>query len=259
MSSPQWPGRHELGQNFLIDRRVIKAVVALAETDGGPLVEWGAGDGALTRELASSGRPLEAVEIDPRRAAQLRRRVPPHVCITEGDILRHAPPAGSTVVSNVPFHITTAVLRRLLDLPEWNRAILIVQWEVARKRAGIGGATLMTAQWWPWFDFRVHQRIGAVAFSPRPSVDGGLLEVRRRADPLVWTRGDYQRWVRQVFQGRGRGLPQIIRSVSQVPASVTDDWCRAEGITRRCLPRNLTAEQWVALYQISRRGRGART
>ena len=71
-----------------------------------------------------------------------------------------------TLVSNVPFHITTAVMRRLLALSQWRDAILITQWEVARKRAGVGGATQLTAQWWPWYEFELDRRIPAAAFVP---------------------------------------------------------------------------------------------
>ena len=168
MSQHHRPGAHELGQNFLRDHRIIQTIVRLAADGDGRLVEWAAGGGALTLPLAQLHRPLEAVEIDPKHLQRLRRTVPPHVCITKGDILRHAPPAEAwTLVSNVPFHITTPVLRRLLSLGRWDRAVLITQWEVARKRAGVGGTTQLTAQWWPWFTFTLVQRIPASAFSPR--------------------------------------------------------------------------------------------
>lgn len=254
MSARSCPGRHELGQNFLTDRHVIRTVVDLATETDGPLVEWAAGDGALTLPLAASGRLLEAVEVDPRRAARLRRRVPPHVCITEGDILRHAPPdAPYTLVCNVPFHITTAVLRRLLALPNWQRAVLVTQWEVARKRAGVGGATQLTAQWWPWFEFRLQQRISAYAFVPRPSVDAGLLVVRRREHPLVDRQAEYQRWVRDVFTGPGRGMPHILARVDGIPPAEARAWCQRVGLTGRNLPKDLSAEQWAGLYHLSRR------
>lgn len=248
-------GRHELGQNFLTDPRIIRTVVELAATTDGPLVEWAAGNGALTHPLAALGRPLEAVEIDCRRIAQLRRRLPPPVCVTEGDILRHAPPpgSGSTIICNVPFHITTAVLRRLLTLPGWNAAVLITQWEVARKRAAVGGATQLTAQWWPWFTFELCQRIPAAAFLPRPSVDAGLLVVRRRADPLVGDRHDYQTWVKTIFTGAGQGLPQILARAGGVPAPAARAWCRREALTSRTLPKDLTAEQWADAYAMAAR------
>lgn len=246
------PGRHELGQNFLTDPLVIRDVVGLVARRHGPLVEWAAGDGALTRPMSRLGRPLEAVEIDARKVAQLRRTVGPHVAITEGDILRHAPPAECfDVVCNVPFHMTTAVMRRLLALPGWQAATLITQWEVARKRAGVGGATQLTAQWWPWFDFSLQRRIAAACFTPRPSVDGGLLYIERRTVALVADRAVYQRWVRDVFTGCGRGLPQILVRAGGVPLPAAEAWCRQEGFTRRSLPKDLKAEQWAAAYRLA--------
>jgi 23S rRNA (adenine-N6)-dimethyltransferase len=253
MSVHHRPGPHELGQNLLTDPAVISDVVRLAARGRGQLVEWGAGDGALTRPLSMLGRPMEAVEIDARRVAQLRRTVGPHVAITEGDILRHAPPAGRyDVVCNVPFHITTAVMRRLLALPRWQSAILITQWEVARKRAGVGGATQLTAQWWPWFEFSLQRRISAASFTPRPSVDAGLLSIERRAHPLVADQVHYQRWVRAVFTGRGRGLSDILARAGGVPTRIAEAWCRQQGLSGRSLPKDLSAELWVAAYRLSR-------
>lgn len=251
------PGRHELGQNTLTDRRVIRAVVDLVTRTDGPIVEWAAGDGALTRPLATLGRPLEAVEIDRRRAARLSRRVGPHVCVIEGDLLRHAPPPQTLViVSNVPFHITTRVLRRLLALPRWQTAVLITQWEVARKRAGVGGATQLTAQWWPWYEFTLHRRIPSSSFSPAPSVDAGLLAIHRRSTPLVTGNpAHYQAWVRAVFTGRGRGLIEVLPRAGGIPVPVVAAWCRQQDLPDRALPRDLNADQWAQLHALSRRTR----
>lgn len=254
MASRHLPGRHELGQNFVTDRGVIRTVVRLAAQTDRPILEWAAGDGALTFPLARLGRPLEAVELDPKAAARLRRTVGPHVCITEGDILRHAPPqTPHTVVSNIPFHITTAVLRRLLPMDQWGTAILITQWEVARKRAGIGGATQLTAQWWPWYDFNLRQRIPSTAFSPRPSVDAGLLVIRRRQLALLDdARGPYQDWVRRVFGSGGRGMADILTRRG-VPAAAARAWCAEQHLTSRTLPKDLRAEQWVDAYRLAAR------
>src|SRR5699024_1715675 len=136
------PGAHELGQNVLRDRGTIGRVVDLVAPTEGDLVEWGAGDGALTVPLARLGRPLEAIEIDPRAADALSRRVPPHVTVRRGDILRHAPSAGSTVVSNLPYHLTNPALRHLLSAEGWTHAVLLTQSELARKRAAAGGAPM---------------------------------------------------------------------------------------------------------------------
>lgn len=247
-------GRHELGQNFLVDTSVIQRIATLASAGTGALVEWGAGDGALTLALQGLGRPLEAVEIDPTRAASLRRRVGPHVCIAEGDILRHAPPAGSTVVSNVPFHLTTPILRHLLRIGGWQDAVLLVQWEVARKRAAVGGTTLLTAQWWPWYEFELDRRVPAAAFLPRPSVDGGVLRIERRSEPLLAgsDRDGYQAFTAKVFAGRGHGLSQILLGAG-VPRSVARTLCRRNPRGAAALPGDLRPQEWVVAFRAARR------
>lgn len=255
-------GRHELGQNFLTDRSVIERVVHLVGERPGSLVEWGTGDGALTIPLARLGRPLRGIELDARRARALDRRTGPQVCIGEGDILRHAPPAGSVVVANIPFHLTTPILRHLHSSPDWAGAVLLTQWEVARKRAGIGGATQLTAQWWPWFDFTLDRRVSADAFRPRPSVDAGLLVIDRRVEPLVSVRRrrDYQAWVARVFGGRGRGVGEILLRTG-VPGRLATRIARQRaGRNGLALPRDLRAEDWAVAYHgmTASRDRSAR-
>lgn len=243
------PGRHELGQNFLRDHATIARIVDLARDRPGPLVEWGTGNGAITVELAALGRPVHGIEIDPQRAGALGRRLGSHVHVSTGDILRHAPPRGSVVVSNVPFHLTTPILRHLLTSTGWHSAILVTQWEVARKRAGIGGATQLTVQSWPWFDFRLDRRIPATAFRPVPSVDAGLLLVTRRAEPLVplARQRSYQDWVARVFSSRGRGLADVLRR-NGVPAHTAADLARTVGCNRAPLPRDLRAQDWARAF-----------
>lgn len=247
-------GAHELGQNLLVDRQVVDRVVGLVAAHDRPLVEWAAGRGAVTLPLARLGRPVEAVEIDPRSAARLGRVAPGNVTVTRGDILRHAPPSAAyDLVCNVPFHLTTPVLRRLFTLAGWQRAVLITQWEVARKRAAVGGTTLLTAQWWPWFAPRLDRRIPAAAFRPRPSVDAGLLVIDRRTDPLLPARElrAYQRFAAAVFNGRGRGVQQILVGQGLARDDVRR-WAREHGVGQSALPRDLDALAWVGAYRLGR-------
>ncbi len=73
------------------------------------------------------------------------------------------------VVGNIPFHLTTPILRRLLSSATWQHAVVLTQWEVARKRAGVGGRTMMTAQAAPWFDFVLDSRVPAGCFTRGPA------------------------------------------------------------------------------------------
>lgn len=252
MARTRRPGPHELGQNHLHDRDTLRRITRLVARETDPLVEWAAGTGALTTHLARLDRPLEAVEVDPRSVSTLRWRLGSDVTVTRGDILRHAPPQRPyDLVCNVPFHLTTPVLRRLLALPHWRRAVLITQWEVARKRAAVGGTTLLTAQWWPWFTFTLDRRIAASAFRPRPSVDAGLLVIDRREGPLVAhdQQRRYQSWVRQVFGGRGNTLAEILTRAG-IGRQDVRRWMWRQDLGSRALPRTLRADQWAELYAL---------
>ncbi|CAJ1510134.1 23S ribosomal RNA methyltransferase Erm [[Mycobacterium] burgundiense] len=250
-------GRHEYGQNFLNDAATVRAIVQTVAATRGPIVEIGPGRGALTFDLQRLRRSLTVVEIDPRHARWLEQKVKPHVRVINTDFIRwQLPEHPHVLVGNLPFHQTTAMLRKTLHAPGWTDAVLLVQWEVARRRAGIGGASMMTAQWWPWVDFTVGQRVPASAFTPRPSVDAGLLVMSRRPDPLLhWNEHRrYRSFVHAVFTGRGRGLPAILTKVCEKRTHTPiRAWLAAHRLSNSALPKQLSAAQWAQLFLIATR------
>ena len=243
-------GRHELGQNYLIHQPTIDRITALVAATDGAILEIGAGGGALTTALAGLGRDLTAIDIDERRVAALQRRYPA-VRVELADALRH-PLDAPVIAGNVPFHLTTPILRRLLQRPAWSDAVLLTQWEVARKRAGVGGGTLLTAQAAPWFAFALHGRVPARAFRPMPSVDGGILSITRRGSPLVplAERRAYERFVGDVFTARGRGMAAILSTVGRMPRPAARRVLQRARVPADALPRDLTAVQWAELWQV---------
>ncbi|MDN5914735.1 MAG: 23S ribosomal RNA methyltransferase Erm [Pseudonocardia sp.] len=245
-------GRHELGQNFLVDSTVPASLATVvAGWEPRPLLELGAGDGALTAALLELERPLTAIELDPQRVQSLRHRFGERARVHQGDLVTERLDRPVDVVSNVPFGLTTPLLRRLLQAPRWSHALLLLQWEVARKRAAVGGTTQLTALWWPWFEFGLRERVPARAFRPVPAVDGGVLEIARRAGPLVpdTARADYQRLVTEVFAGRGRGVVDVVARRSGRP--VAHLWARELGLSGRALARDLDATAWARLYRLT--------
>lgn len=246
-------GRHELGQNFLTHRPTLARITSLVDRTSGAILELGCGDGALTRRLAALDRPLAAIDIDEYRVRRLRRALP-SVQVEVADATRH-PLDADVVVGNIPFHVTTPILRRLLSHGRWSEAVLLTQWEVARKRAGVGGGTMMTAQSAPWFAFSVEGRVPAWGFSPQPSVDGGILAITRRGSPLVRAsdRREYEAFVRAMFTGRGGTLPAVLAAAAGIPARRARDVVAMAGAADRRLPRDLHPEHWAALWhQVSR-------
>src|SRR5699024_6645792 len=213
---PEGGGGPDHGKSFLNGHATIGLVIDLVSRTQGPIIEIGPGGGALTFGLQDLRRPLTAVEIDTKQIRRLRPRVASHVHLVHGDFLRwRLPGEPHVLVGNLPFHLTTAMMRKVLHAPGWTDALLLVQWEVARRRAGVGGASMMTAQWWPWVDFAVEARVPSAAFTPAPSVDAGLLRMSRRSEPRLEPkeRRTYREFVHTVFTSRGRGLPAILAPV----------------------------------------------
>lgn len=108
--------------------------------------------------------------------------------VVEVDVLDFRPPRQPfRVIGNLPFAATTAILRHLLDDPSTplTRADLVVQWEVARKRAQRPPTTLLSTTWAPYWEFRLGRRVAAASFRPRPGIDAGMLTVLRRNRPLL--------------------------------------------------------------------------
>jgi 23S rRNA (adenine-N6)-dimethyltransferase len=202
--------RRSLGQNFLQPDLADELVSGAAFAAGDDVVEIGAGRGALTFALARRGVRIVALEKDPRWADSLRRDV---VRRGHDDVVRvlrcdaldyRLPRRPFRVVGSLPFGSTTAILRHLLDDPDscLVRADLIVQWEVARKRAVMPPSTLLSTTWAPWWTFEIARRIPAAAFRPVPSVDAAVLCVTRRDPPILPPQmaGPYASFVRHQWQ-----------------------------------------------------------
>ena len=241
------------GRHFL-SRQVAAELVRLAGIGPDELViEIGAGEGALTRELAAAARRLIAVEVDPLLVSRLRRRFANHatVEIVEANVLQMTLPHNSfRAVGNMPFGITTSLFHLLLDDPvsALVRADLVVQREVARKRTAVPPRTLLTLSWSPWWKFAVTRPLPAAVFHPRPAVDASLLTVTRRNPALLPAerRRQYVTLLERAFRRAGEPLPGALRDVFS--RSKTRRLLRRLSIPISARPVDLTTEQWVAVF-----------
>jgi 23S rRNA (adenine-N6)-dimethyltransferase len=155
------------------------------------------------------------------------------------------------VVANIPFGITTKILRHLLDSDALARADVIVQAEVARKRGTGGRGTLLNACWEPWFEFGTGARIAASAFRPRPRVDAAVLIVTRRSPPLVdpASRRDYTNFVTAAFEG---ARPTVASALAHnIRRSRFGSLAQELGFGADALPSQLDVHQWAGLFRAA--------
>ena len=249
--------RRVLSQNFLVDRRAIEGLVDGSGAGEGDLVlDIGAGNGLISQALARRGAQVLAIERDPGLADRLRAKFGtwPSVTVVEADVLKAPLPTEPfCVVANIPFGITTKILRRLLDDDGGlTRADVIVQAEVARKRGTGGRGTLLNACWEPWFEFGTGARIPAIAFRPKPRVDAAILIIVRRDPPLLAPalRRDYTQFVTAAFEG---ARPTVASALARtLPRAKFAPLAAELGFGTAALPSQLDVTHWVALFQASR-------
>ena len=242
------------GQHFLRSRVIAAELVDQAGIGGGDLVlEIGAGTGRLTEALASRGGRVLAVELDPELAARLNRTFSrnPRITVVEADAMAvRLPERPFRAFGNLPFGVTTQLLRRLLDDPTspLARADVIVQYEVARKRTSPWPSSLCSLSWGPWWEFSIARRLPSACFDPPPSVDAAVLSITRRAPPLLepGRRREFEERIARSFR---RSAQPVRRSVS-VPAQTWKRFARDRGIGRDATARELTVFDWVALHGI---------
>ena len=246
------------GQHFLRSGAIAAELVDQAGIRADDLVlEIGAGTGCLTQALGSRAGRVMAVELDPDLAARLRRAFSrkPGVTVVEADAMAvPLPRRPFRAFGNVPFGVTSALLRRLLDDPESHllRADLIVQYEVARKRAAPWPSTLRSLSWAPWWEFAISRRLPSACFDPPPSVDAAMMSVTRRAVPLL-DRGRSREFDALVARAFGRSPAPVRRSIPVSPRS-WKHFARERGLRRDATARELSVFDWIALLHVASPG-----
>ena len=205
-----------LGQHFLRPAAVERVLAVIDPRPDEAFLEIGPGAGALTLPLAARAREVAAVELDTALAVRLRERAPANVAIVSGDALAvdlaALVPAGGRLVGNLPYYVSSPLLRRALDLRGHVRDIhVMLQDEVARRVAAAPGSRdygILSVLYALWADVDLPLRFPPGAFQPPPKVHSALLRARFRAQPRAEV-GDlvaFERLVRTAFTRRRRTL-----------------------------------------------------
>ncbi len=258
--------KKRLGQNFLVDQRILRRIVEAADlqpTD--TVVEVGPGLGLLTRELARRAGRVVAVEIDPQMAAVLRDVLAdlPNVEIVVQDILRfdHVAYLGGQpykVVANLPYYITSAALRHFLEARVRPRLMVVmVQKEVAQRiLAGPGALSLLAISVQCYGRPRLVCWVPRTAFYPPPRVDSAVLRIEVFERPAVAV--DPARFFRVVAAGFAHPRKQLHNSLERalgLSHALVDAALVAAGIAPQRRAETLSLEEWARLTrELEHRG-----
>ena len=247
------------GQNFLRDDRYLRRIVEAAELRSTDLVvEVGPGLGALTRELARRAGRVIAVEIDRGMAEALKTVLAPYpnVDVVNADILDLDPTqlvggGPYKVVANLPYYITSPVLRRFLEetraKPEL--VVVMVQREVAERIVARPGEMSLLAVSVQFYGApRVVTLVPAQAFYPPPKVDSAVVRIDVYERPAVDV--EPARFFRVVQAGFAQPRKQLHNAIANrlwLPRGSAPSLLSEAGVDPRRRPQTLSLEEWASI------------
>ena len=248
-----------LGQNFLIDRNALEAIVdaglaGVSKDSGAAILEIGPGLGVLTEEILKRGCSVTAVVKDPVLAARLAESLgnPPNLSVVEADALDwisrspfpipHSPfpiPRSpfDAMVSNLPYQAGTRILLELVQRHDIPSMTVLVQTEVAERLAAKEGSkTRGLAGVWAQLDYdvKIVRKVAASCFWPRPEIGSSVVTLTRHDRNIALSareRDVFHRLTKKAFEHRRKQLGSIFKDLIQSSL-------RAE---------ELTNEDWINL------------
>ena len=233
--------KKRLSQNFLIDPNVLPAIVqAMEVTDADLVLEIGAGLGCLSRALGEAAKTVVSVEVDGDLCAELQREFSdyPRFRLVQADILKlnlfpifdGVPRPNAKVVGNLPYHITTPILWKLLGHHKLiGSCVLMMQKEVAQRIVALPGGkdygALSVAVSY-YASSEIVRSFSSSQFYPAPGVESALVRLRIEENPRVVVEDDalFFRILRAAFQYRRKTLRNaMLKGGMPVPDAALDE------------------------------------
>ena len=251
----------KLGQNFLQDPFALEEIVSAAQTEPNDTVlEVGPGLGSLTRYLAASARQVIAVELDSDLIPPLQAVTSPYhnITIIHGDILKISPKElvhepNYLVVANIPYYITSAIIRHLLESENKpRRIVLTIQKEVAdRICAQPGDMSLLALSVQVYGHPRIEKRIPAGAFFPPPKVDSAVLSINIDPSPRIKNEllDTFFRLIKAGFSQKRKTLRNSLSSGLHISTAASEELLTKTGIDPMRRAETLSIEEWQSLCE----------
>ena len=232
-----------LGQNFLIDRNALEAIVnaglegAVSSGENLKVLEIGPGLGVMTEEILRRGAAVTAIEKDPVLADRLKKSLgdPPALEVVAGDALDVEIADGyDCMISNLPYQAGTRILLELAIKRALQMMTVLVQSEVAeRLAAGEGSKIRGLAGVWAQLDYdvRIVRKVSASCFWPRPEVSSTVVKLVRHDRNIGLSekeRSFFRSLTKRAFEHRRKQLGSVfkdmIKSTARAEELSNNDW-----------------------------------
>lgn len=252
-----WP-KKSLGQHWLADVEALEAIAEAAEIrPGDTLLEIGPGLGHLTKYLLRYSRHVIAVEKDEELARKLAVSLQSQALkVIAADILKFdltQLPRGYKVVANIPYYLTSNLLRILSESPNPpKRMVLLVQKEVAERIcAQPGQMSVLAVSVQLFYDCELGIEVAAEKFDPKPKVDSQVVILTRRKK-MPFKSLDSQKFFQVVkagFSGRRKKLRSSLAGGLHLSKQQTDKLLKSAGVDGDLRAQNLSLKDWYSICQ----------
>jgi 16S rRNA (adenine1518-N6/adenine1519-N6)-dimethyltransferase len=247
-----------LGQHWLRDRDTLAYIADAADispTD--TVLEIGPGLGTLTSELLRQAGRVVAVEFDSELARKLPGQFPgKNLEVINQDILTFdlsQLPAGYKVVANVPYYITSKIVKLLMTAENKPATVvLLVQKEVAERLAAhAGDMSILAVSAQVFAEVELGDTVPASMFTPPPKVDSAVVTLRTRSSSLVndTDEKDFFRLVKAGFSAKRKKLRSSLSGGLGISKDQAAEFLAKTGIAPDSRAEDLSIEQWRSLLK----------
>ena len=202
------------------------------------------------------------IEYDRALAAKLRERYAPTPAVTviEADVLTvnlgEAAGGPYLLVGNVPYYITTPILFHALQRPRPDRAVYLVQREVAERIVAAPGSEdygALSANVQAVANAKLLFRVAPGSFLPPPKVESAAVRIDPRPDPVVESGEEeaFRRFVRDAFGMRRKQMRRVLREVLEIDADHASALLDSSGIDQAARPERLSPEDFARIVRAA--------
>jgi 16S rRNA (adenine1518-N6/adenine1519-N6)-dimethyltransferase len=257
--------RRIFAQNFLVDEKYSKMIVAAAELNRQDTVlEIGPGDGALTSLLAAQAGGVIAVEKDPIVGESLRPSLRMHnVSLIQGDIITYEylhhfkretdGISDFVVVSNLPYNAGTHIVQMLLTARvRPKRVVVMLQKEVAERICAKPGDFSMLSLVCQWFsETRMLFDVPREAFRPQPNVTSTVILLTPKPNTRLLLPCGQEKEVFRIakigFSSKRKKLSNNLQAGLQIPRETVENFLQTIGLEKNIRAEELAPENWLKI------------
>lgn len=250
--------KKSLGQHWLKDPNFLNEIANEAGLNKSDTVlEIGPGLGTLTSRLLKRAKRVVAVELDEDLAKKLPGQFPgASLEVINQDILKfdlRTLPKNYVVVANVPYYITSKIIRMLTTAANKPRTIvLLVQKEVAERIAAEpGDMSILAVSAQLYSEVRLGAVVPAAFFTPPPKVDSQVVVLQIRPAPLISSsqEKEFFRIIKAGFSAKRKKLRSSLASGLQLPKTLIESALIGVGASADNRAEQLSLEQWIDLQR----------